>query len=188
MKCSLVFLIFLKRSLVFPILLFSSISLHWLLRKAFLSLIQLKTSRGVLFLPPSDAHIRNFLYLLYFNITSLHKSSEQSSLVSGPRLNSSPLGAKNPGVFSFNNNLSLLLMSLESKGHFLLFSLNSEALVTTPSLKMSQSLAFIKKKKKKKFPWFSVYSSSSLQAQHSLSSEYIFKFLHVHFSCFHLSP
>ena len=31
-------LVFLKRSLVFPILLFSSISLHWLLRKAFLSL------------------------------------------------------------------------------------------------------------------------------------------------------
>ena len=34
-------LIFLKRSLVFPILLFSSISLHWLLRKAFLSLFAL---------------------------------------------------------------------------------------------------------------------------------------------------
>ena len=34
----LVSLIFLKRSLVFLILLFSSISLHWLLRKAFLSL------------------------------------------------------------------------------------------------------------------------------------------------------
>ena len=32
-------LIFLKRSLVFPILLFSSIFLHWLLRKAFLSLL-----------------------------------------------------------------------------------------------------------------------------------------------------
>ena len=32
----LVSLIFLKRSLVFPILLFSSISLHWSLRKAFL--------------------------------------------------------------------------------------------------------------------------------------------------------
>ena len=31
-------LIFLKRSLVFPILLFSSISLHWSLKKAFLSL------------------------------------------------------------------------------------------------------------------------------------------------------
>ena len=31
--------IFLKSSLVFPILLFSSISLHWLLRKAFLSLL-----------------------------------------------------------------------------------------------------------------------------------------------------
>ena len=35
----LVSLIFLKRSLVFPILLFSSISLHWLVRKAFLSLL-----------------------------------------------------------------------------------------------------------------------------------------------------
>ena len=32
-------LIFLKRFLVFPILLFSSISLHWSLRKAFLSLL-----------------------------------------------------------------------------------------------------------------------------------------------------
>ena len=35
----LVSLIFLKRSLVFPILLFSFISLHWMLRKAFLSLL-----------------------------------------------------------------------------------------------------------------------------------------------------
>ena len=35
----LVSLIFLKRSLVFPILLFSSTSLHWSLRKAFLSLL-----------------------------------------------------------------------------------------------------------------------------------------------------
>ena len=38
-KLPLVPLIFLKRSLVFPILLFSSISLHWSLRKAFLSLL-----------------------------------------------------------------------------------------------------------------------------------------------------
>ena len=35
----LVSLIFLKRSLVYPILLFSSISLHWSLRKIFLSLL-----------------------------------------------------------------------------------------------------------------------------------------------------
>ena len=35
----LVSLIFLKRSLAFPILLFSSISLHWSLRKAFLSFL-----------------------------------------------------------------------------------------------------------------------------------------------------
>ena len=43
---------------------------------------------------------------LYFNKTLLHKSSEWSSLVSGPGLNSPP-GAKNPRVFAwFNNNLS----------------------------------------------------------------------------------
>ena len=44
---------------------------------------------------------------LYFNKTLLHKSSEWSSLVSSPRLNSSPLEVKNPGVFSWvSNNLS----------------------------------------------------------------------------------
>ena len=37
----LVSLTFLKRSLVFPILLISSVSLHWLLRKAFLSLFEM---------------------------------------------------------------------------------------------------------------------------------------------------
>ena len=39
MKCSLGISNFLKRSLVFPILLLSSISLHWSLRKAFLCLL-----------------------------------------------------------------------------------------------------------------------------------------------------
>ena len=39
MKIPLVSLIFLKSSLVFPILLFSSVVLHWSLRKAFLSLL-----------------------------------------------------------------------------------------------------------------------------------------------------
>ena len=39
------------------------------------------------------------LSLLYFNKTLLHKSSAWSSLVSGPRLNSSLPEAKNPGVF-----------------------------------------------------------------------------------------
>ena len=36
--------------------------------------------------------------VLYFNKTLLHKSSEWSSLISGPGLNSSPLEAKNPSV------------------------------------------------------------------------------------------
>ena len=39
MGCHCLLQIFLKRSLVFPILLFSSISLHWSLRKPFLSLL-----------------------------------------------------------------------------------------------------------------------------------------------------
>ena len=45
----------------------------WVLRHCFLSLtdcwwlynIQLKTGRGALILPPSDAYVRSFLYLLY---------------------------------------------------------------------------------------------------------------------------
>ena len=43
----LVSLIFLKRSLVFPILLFSFISLHWSLRKAFLSLLAILWNAAV---------------------------------------------------------------------------------------------------------------------------------------------
>ena len=57
------------------------------------------TSKQVLFLLPSDAYVRSFLYLLYTSTKLLHKSSERSSLISGPGMNSSPLGAKNPGVF-----------------------------------------------------------------------------------------
>ena len=57
-------LIFLKRSLVFPILLFSSISLHWSLRKTFLSLLAIF---GTLH---SNRYILPFLLcflLLYFS-------------------------------------------------------------------------------------------------------------------------
>ena len=95
---SLVSLIFLKRSLVFPILLFSSISLHWLLRKAFLSLLFFGTlhSNGYifpflfcfsllffsqLFVRPPQTAILLFLFLflgdglgpcLLYNVTNLH--------------------------------------------------------------------------------------------------------------------
>ena len=52
----LIYLIFLKRSLVFPILFFSLITLHWSMRKAFLSLL-------VFFgIPHSSGYI--FLFLL----------------------------------------------------------------------------------------------------------------------------
>ena len=59
----LISLIFLKRSLVFPILLFSSISLHWSLSKAFLFLLLFGTLH-------SDGYIFPFLFclsLLFFS-------------------------------------------------------------------------------------------------------------------------
>ena len=58
------------------------------------------TSKQVLFLPPSDAYVRRFLYLLYTLIKLYYTKalSDQASSL-GPGLNSSPPGAKNPGVF-----------------------------------------------------------------------------------------
>ena len=44
-------------------------------------------------------HQKLCLSLLYFNKNLSHKSSEWSSLIIGPRLNSSSLEVKNPGVF-----------------------------------------------------------------------------------------
>ena len=87
----------------------------WVLRHSFLSLtdcwwlynIQLKLVGGgyscPLLMPMSELSLSP----LYFNKTLLHRSSERSSLVSGPGLNSSPPEAKNPGIFSwFSNNHS----------------------------------------------------------------------------------
>ena len=69
--------------------------IHW---KVYNSIAN--TSKWVLFLPSSDVCQKLSLSPLYFNKTLLHKSSERSSLISGPRLNSSPPEAKNPSVFS----------------------------------------------------------------------------------------
>ena len=109
----LVSLVFLKRSLVFPILLCSSISLHWLLRKAFLSLLAILWKsvfkwEYLSFFPSffvslhftaickasSDNH---FAFLLFFSMgmvlipvscamsrTSVHSSSGTLSIRSSP--------------------------------------------------------------------------------------------------------
>ena len=109
----LVSLIFLKRSQVFPILLFSSISLHWSLRKAFLSLLAVLwncTFRWV-YLSFSPLHLASvlfsaickpssdnyFAFLLFFFLgmvfipvsctmsqTSIHSSSDTLSVKSNP--------------------------------------------------------------------------------------------------------
>ena len=59
----LVSLVFLKRSLVFPILLFSSISLHCSLRKAFFFNLPL------LFFGTLNSHGYIFLFLLFFSFS-----------------------------------------------------------------------------------------------------------------------
>ena len=70
----LVFLIFLKRPLVFPILLFSSISLHWALRKAFLSLLAILWNSAFKWVYLSFSHLL-FASLLF---TAICKASSDS--------------------------------------------------------------------------------------------------------------
>ena len=91
----------------------------WVLRHSFLSLtdcwwpynIQLKTSRGALFLPPSDAYVRSFLYLLYTLIELYYTKalSDQAPdwilLLRGPRI---------PALW-FNNNLSVILVHVHGQ-------------------------------------------------------------------------
>ena len=72
----LISLIFLKRSLVFPILLLPSISLHWSLRKAFLSLlaILLNSAFRCLYLSFSPFFFASLLF------TAICKASSDSHL------------------------------------------------------------------------------------------------------------
>ena len=71
MKCSLG-IFFLKRSLVFPILLFSSISLHWSLRKTFLSLLAILWNFAFKWV------YRSFFPLLFTSSQAICKASSDS--------------------------------------------------------------------------------------------------------------
>ena len=72
----LVCLIFLKRSLVFPIILFYSISFHWSLRKAFLSLFALfGTVHSDRYIVPS------LLFLLFFIFFQLFVRPPQTTIL-----------------------------------------------------------------------------------------------------------
>ena len=68
----LVSLIFLKRSLVFPFLLFSSISLHWSLRKAFLSLLVILWNSAFkwAYFPFSPLPFTSFLFSAIYKTSS----------------------------------------------------------------------------------------------------------------------
>ena len=65
------YLIFLKRSLVFHILLFSSMSLHWSLREAFLSLLAILWNSAFIWVYLSFSPLP-FIYLLF---TAISKAS-----------------------------------------------------------------------------------------------------------------
>ena len=109
----LISLIFLKRSLVFPLLLFSSISLHWSLRKAFLSLLAILWNSAFkwvylsfspllftsllsqLFVRPPQTAILVFLHFFFLGMvlipvsdtmswSSIHRSSGTLSIRSSP--------------------------------------------------------------------------------------------------------
>ena len=59
----------------------------------------LKTSKAAFILSPSDVYVRSFFYLFYALIKLYYtKSSERSSLITGPGSNSSPMEATNPGI------------------------------------------------------------------------------------------
>ena len=104
---------FLLRSLVFLILLFSSISLHWSLREAFLSLLAILWNSAFkwVYLSFSPLHL-----LPFFSQHSVHFSSVQ--LLSHVWLFATPWTAAHQASLSFTNPWSLLkLMSIELEIH-----------------------------------------------------------------------
>jgi len=74
----LVSLILLKRSLVFPILLFSSISLHWSLRKTFLPLLAILWNSALRWIDVSLAP----LPLASLLFSAIHKASSDNHFAS----------------------------------------------------------------------------------------------------------
>ena len=110
----------------------------WVLRHFFLSLtdcqwlynIQLETSRGALFLTPSDAYVRSFLYLLYTLIKLYYTkalSHQASSLVpdwilffQGPRI---PASLRDTTIF---HHVGFSWEMLVYTTYFLLFSIKKK--------------------------------------------------------------
>ena len=81
----------------------------------------LKTSKGALFLSPSEVYVRSFLYPIYTLIKLYYKnSSEWSSLVSGSRLKSS-LRPRIPDLLTAHgSNLSELYLCVTEIIYFYL--------------------------------------------------------------------
>ena len=97
----LVSLIFLKRSLVFPILVFSSVSLHWSLRKAFLSLLAVLWNSAFKWVYLSFSPLP-LASLLFSAICKASSAAAAKSLQLCPTLwdpiDGSPPGSSVPGI------------------------------------------------------------------------------------------
>ena len=91
--------------------------------------LNVNTSKQVLFLPPSDAYVRSFLYLLYTLIKLYYtKALSDQALSLAPDWILLLRGSKNPGVFAwFNNNLSITF--LPRSKHLLISWLQSPSAV-----------------------------------------------------------
>ena len=82
MKCSLMFPVFLKRLLVFPILLFSSISLHFSLKKVFLSLLVILWTSAFSWVCLSLSLAFHFLSFFSYLFVKPHQATILASCVS----------------------------------------------------------------------------------------------------------
>ena len=97
----LVSLIFLKRSLVFPILVFSSVSLHWSLRKAFLSLLAILWNSAFkwVYLSFSPLPLASLLFSATCKASSAAAAkSLQLCLTLCDPIDGSPPGSSVPGI------------------------------------------------------------------------------------------
>ena len=108
----LVSLILLKRSLAFPILLFSYISLHWSLRKAFLCLLAILWNSAFKWVYLS---FFSFAFSFSFFFSQLFVRPSQTTILPfcisfpwGWSWSLSPIQCHKPPVIVFNSNIKIL--------------------------------------------------------------------------------
>ena len=136
----LVSLIFLKRSLVFPILLLSSISLHWSLRKAFFSLFAVLWNSAFkwVYLSYSPFHFVSFLFSAFVRppqatILPFWISFSWRWSWSLPAIQCHKPWSIVPQAFSLSDLIPWIYLSLSLYNHKIWFRSYLNGLVTLPT-------------------------------------------------------